>query len=595
MTSMGVADGDVRAAGLRREPILWAVALVATGDPARARDAVVATLASWLSMGSDPDAQPGRLTREDLVARLLDGVPESAEGLAPEAAVEGEDKDEDEAVTGAVERALAGLTTRERLAVALVEFDDLPSRAADDLVGSAHASGWALAAIDKELAWLPWPVNGGEALRRWVEHESTDLVDGDLLQAAEARLARGRRRSRLIGAGVLAAVAAAVGLVATLQDSGPPTNDPAAASTSSPVTEPGLAPAPGSDPGPTINTRPRRGLTRIDGVQVDFAPAPVDEASLPFLVGAEMGLAIPRSMGFTPSDEFMTLSAAGPMPESVRAVFLRHIDRTHYAPVLYIPGHDPAYIQVDTITLDYPSEPSVGEPPRLSPRTIADDRHRLAFVQAESVVFLDVRSGEVTRLPVQDNAVRTGGWASGSTWFVASSPTTTWRLNPETREVSAVEDPVASGRRAFRTVEGQLTLMDLDYLGRAVAERHLPGPVSGVRGGTVDNIEGWAATGVTFTSASLLRGGSEGLYAVAVDLSPVASILVAANNRETDRQCCVALGWAEQDQVLYRTLTLGQDRIMVWDTATHEVRRVSELLTPVAVPGGWSGDFALSP
>ncbi|HQH08732.1 MAG TPA: hypothetical protein PK428_13065, partial [Phycicoccus sp.] len=160
---MGVADGDVRAAGLRREPILWAVALVATGDPARARDAVVATLASWLSMGSDPDAQPGRLTREDLVARLLDGVPESAEGLAPEAAVEGEDKDEDEAVTGAVERALAGLTTRERLAVALVEFDDLPSRAADDLVGSAHASGWALAAIDKELAWLPWPVNGGEA------------------------------------------------------------------------------------------------------------------------------------------------------------------------------------------------------------------------------------------------------------------------------------------------------------------------------------------------------------------------------------------------------------------------------------------------
>jgi hypothetical protein len=142
-----------------------------------------------------------RSAAEDLVARLLDGVPESAEGLAPEAAVEGEDKDEDEAVTGAVERALAGLTTRERLAVALVEFDDLPSRAADDLVGSAHASGWALAAIDKELAWLPWPVNGGEALRRWVEHESTDLVDGDLLQAAEARLARGRRRNRLIGAG----------------------------------------------------------------------------------------------------------------------------------------------------------------------------------------------------------------------------------------------------------------------------------------------------------------------------------------------------------------------------------------------------------
>ena len=60
---------------------------------------------------------------------------------------------------------------------------------------------------DAGRSWRPWPVNGGEALRRWVEDESTDLVDGDLLQAAEARLARGRRRSRLIGAGVLKVVA----------------------------------------------------------------------------------------------------------------------------------------------------------------------------------------------------------------------------------------------------------------------------------------------------------------------------------------------------------------------------------------------------
>lgn len=607
-----MSEIDRRAEALAREPVLWAIAhlaLATVGEAGaaleareargkegeRARAAVTETLAALMVEGRDRDLQAGRFTREHLVRALLGHADDR---LPPDGQADPHEPS-DPASTPAValRRALSSMSIRERTALGLVEFDDLSPGAADDLVGEAGASARAQAQVDVELERLPRRLAASDALRQHLG-TAVDLpavAPGSVVADAEALLSRRRTRARAVGALVAVALIAVVALLfLTTKQQG---ERPAAATASASTATDADADATPSGPGSASSTEAGAAgaMLRLDGVTVQIAPSAEEEAALPFLYDAPARFALPTRLGFEAEEPLMSLTEAGPVPESVRAVLLRRLGGTSYAPVLYVPDHTPAYLLVDTVTLDYPSAPSAGEPPRLSTRTISDDRHRLGFVQADGVVLLDVVRGTVTRVSLPDKEIRMGGWVWGSTSFIAESAISGYRIDPATGAFAPVDLPVGFGRRSFSVVDGTATLLDHDWLGRVDSVQSLPGPIQGTRGGTVDNIEGWSASGVTFLPTSVLRSGSQGLYAVFVDVRPRAVALVSANNREPTRDCCRAQGWASQTQVLYESRAFGVVRLISWDVDSGEVRRVSELVEAPERPGAWSGDFVLSP
>ncbi len=541
--------------------------------------------------GEHPDAQVRRLLFRSAVSAVpsrdlkpdLDGerrVPPTGEGpvgraekgrivLADEVAVI------DEAPLRA---ALSRLTPTRRALLVLRLLEDCSERETSAILG--HGTGEVGEQVASALAELGDEAPGVErassgaggdspvwtAVLRELTEQVPEPAPG-LADRAWARASRLRSHRQRVVAAIVAAVVA-LGAAGYAVTEGPPTG-----------------PVPVAEP---------TGLV-IGGVQIDLAPSTAAQSLLPRMPGAD-AQGLPDRMTFDPGEALPTLTLLGGMDRPVRAVLLRTVGVGIYHPVLYLPGGPNPYVEVDSVTLGEVSG-NEGMATSLGVRAINPDLRRVALVTPGHVFVVHVNTGVVQDIPVEDLSLQTGGWSFGGATVIARAPRATWRVDPETATTRLMVSTSYDGRRRVIVDQGAAIVNGYAFAGEVFYSADAPGPIAGTWGETVSNLEGWAGAGVLLDPGLDLAWGprDQGMYAVQVDASAHARVLALEEVRGSAPGCCVALGWAADDVMLYRSDTATGSELMGWDVITGRVWRVSAL--PVA--GGGIGapgpDVALSP
>jgi len=340
----------------------------------------------------------------------------------------------------------------------------------------------------------------------------------------------------------------------------------------------------------------------VDGTTVDLAPDPLQESELPPLPQAS-DISLPGRLGFAADATLPRLADLGGLAQPVRAVLLRHVDGGASHPVLYVPDRrDGAYVEDDSVTLRPLTDADGYSFAYLGPSTIAEDRHRMAFIQPDAVLVLDARDGSTHSWPVPDRLL-SGGWSRDGHSVVVEGVASTWRVDASTGAVTRVSGQAFPGRaRLVSSTSGSPVLETARADGARADARPAPDGATGWWGETVTNLEGWSVSGaflsppVTATAASY-----QGLYAVQFDVSAHARVLAAPDTPGVPKGSVEARGWAPQDVVLFTSRTFSDPgttttlRLLAWDVIDGRLWRVSELGPVSSLPGGFTGDVALSP
>jgi hypothetical protein len=408
-------------------------------------------------------------------------------------------------------------------------------------------------------------------LRDELERLSADLPTVDLADSAWARAHDARRRRprwALVAGGAAAAAAVAValgGLPRPLADRQPaPAGSPASSGTPAPRADLGLLPT-------------RSAL----GVVVQEAPRARDLTRL-YRDPAAGGL--PEVLDVGPRTVLPTLDRVGPIDRPVTAVLLRQVTPAATHPVLVLAGNDPLYVEVG-VALTPVGEPVNGPMSPLPPGAISPDRTKVALVQRDRVVIVDLRAGEVRSVPVPapGHGLEHGGWTTDGRSFLATgtgeSPAT-WRVDPVAGTATAVPRGTRThpGRFALARPESAFQRIEYTPSGEEVGRVDLAGPVDGISlGATVTSAEGAAAQQVWWLAEEQHElGGYQGVYLAGAGPTPDGTVLAFPGGPAEDywKGCCSALGWTTTGNVLLRA-DGPQPRtpVISWSAKEHRLLR----------------------
>ncbi len=546
---------------------MYAVGLLTLQDAVAAAHVTALTLQDWLAHADDPDRQPGQATREILVTHLARthlAAPGSSESTRP--APQGP--------ADVVGDALARLTTEDRLALSLAEFDDLPWASAEALAAHGRRTARptdvaaARATLADALSVLPFPPPLSEALRTFVEAHPPPFVPLDRALVHTAR----RRRVRWglsVGAGVLAVAAA----VAALGRGASAVPDPVASVT-------------------TSATAATARTSTIDGMTVVLGTPLADQPRLPMLPAATSDLALPESLGPI-EGSLPTLDGGTAADRSVRAAFVVRDAAGRGTLVLFVPGSARPLLSVPRLTVSERAGSA------LTAESISDDRRRVAVIAGDAVVAVDVRDASTRTYPVEAGvplpADARVGWSPGARRLVVRSSTLNWMIDVSSGQVQRATPPISATRYQL-AAEASPMLLGFDAQGRMYHQRPVPGPIRALGATTVTNDAGWSAAAVTYSATPFQPDGATGLYAVSIDNSPLSVGLVDEHPPLLGPLAPDVLGWAPGDRVLRLSGSAARPLILAWDVRSGQEFRVTQL-PPIVLVGepGWQGEFALSP
>ncbi|WP_299447975.1 hypothetical protein [uncultured Phycicoccus sp.] len=562
-------------AAARQGPALRAAVLVTGDRPAGERvalGALVAVAAHWAAAREDgPDRWLRRVLYRDAVsaataARVDEAATDGALHADPDT-----DPDDIGERRDAVRAALAGLEPRRR-AVAVLRWLDERTEAE---TAEALAVPAEEVAADLEVAREALTAHGALHLggRAPSDGEARDLLElvadevPDLALAAPAWAAaderhRTVRRRVVVGGGV--AVAGAVAAMALTGGD-----------------EPLPLPRPSTGPSTADGRLPE---VSVAGVRILLAPDPQGEPLLPLYPDAPR-LALSPRLGPGVDRPLQILSPAG-STASVRAVYLIQTGADAYRPALSLPRQT---AQVQLVAMA-PLRPTVlgdgTSVPRLGPRTIDADRHRLVFPQPGAVVVLEVRSARTRRIPVDDDGLVEAGWATDGLTVVARSAENGWLVDSRSGEVTRASTEVHAGWADIAVAPGRATVRTFSGSGRITGARELTGPDLDVYGPSISNIEGWACRATYFGAMPATRSRMQGLVAVQGDLRPSPRILAAAPTSDVPLGAYRPLAWGPRDTVLLESRSVGgvfpdpATRVLAWDVITDRLYRVGEVDRP---------------
>jgi hypothetical protein len=195
--------------------------------------------------------------------------------------------------------------------------------------------------------------------------------------------------------------------------------------------------------------------------------------------------------------------------------------------------------------------------------------------------------------------------------ILARSPSGAWALDPWSPDpVTARPVDAASYAGQFRlsATAGPPSRVAVNWtraIGPPTGSAVLTAPVVGTWGDTV-NTDEWAAAGAFFDQNavhSVIRLGNgpiyQGLVAAPADGQGGPRLLLAPESPDgqTGRfnECCMVLGWADGNTVLFRTYGSHGVWVLAWDVRTGTVYEVSRLgplsgsgvPMPIALNVGW--------
>ena len=590
MTGKGSARSEeaadfVEFAAARQGPALRAAVLV-TGERTVGEQVVLGALgavaAHWSSAREEgPDRWLRRaLYREALMVVSGPSGDSGSTDVTREAAC-GAGVDE---LREAVRAVLHGLDPRVR-AVAVLRWleERSATEAAESLGVTADVVAADLAVARTALsvavdAPVGTPPPTDDAARQLLELVADEVPEVDLARAAwdaaRARRRSVRRRVALAGGGVVVG-----GVAAGILTRG---------------AEPVRRPRPST--GPTVGAADGRlSGVPVAGATVLFAPDPLAEPLLPRYPDAA-GLALPERLGPGPERPLEILSPAG-SPASVRAVYLVRVGDDAYQPALLLPGHSAAARLVAMAPLRRVMAGGTFLPPMLGPRTIDADRHRLVVAQPGAVVVLEVRSADIRRFPVRDDALRTAGWATDGQTVVASNGSAGWLVDTRSGQVTRAGGQVNAGSADIAVSGGRATIRSYSDRGRLESLKSMEGPVLDVYGESVSTTEGWACRGAYVGGAAATSGRMQGLVAVQNDLRPTPRILAApARGPHTTYR---PLGWGPRDTVLLESWSTDEAgapvlRVLAWAVLADRLYRVAAVDPPEpGVEQAFTGVWAL--
>jgi hypothetical protein len=391
-----------------------------------------------------------------------------------------------------------------------------------------------------------------------LERATQDVLELDFAENAwRAALAGRRTRRRRCVAGA-AAVAAAALAVTAVQLAGPD---------------------PDRRPVPAVTTPATTG-TLADRTSYAVLPLEGKEDSL-----GQFDMGLPSLID--PWAKATTLSArlrSGELP-AVRAVYLRPVG-DDYQPVLVVATGESVVVDGLRLVPTRDSGGNAGSP--LGVRPVANGAD-IVFAQPGKVVQLDARTGKVKTYPVPSQTVQSAGWTRSGQTVVVRSEGQAWRIDPGRGGAAEVADPgTDDGRFQLGATADTRSLGIRTFAadGSPEAQRSIGSPVTELWGDTVGSAA-WAASGAFYdqnlTSPLIRRGNGpiyQGLVAVEAARGP-ARILVAPENPDgmTGRfkGCCAALGWVDDDTVVFQTVGSHDSWLLAWNVRTGAVYKVTRI------------------
>lgn len=286
----------------------------------------------------------------------------------------------------------------------------------------------------------------------------------------------------------------------------------------------------------------------------------------------------------------------------MRAVYLIQTGDDAYQPALSLPRQSAQVRLVAMAPLRPTGSGDGSSVPRLGPRTIDADRHRLVFAQPGAVVVLEVRSARTRRIPVDDDGLVDAGWATDGRTVVARSAENGWLVDSRSGEVTRASGEVHAGWADIAETAGRTSVRTFSGAGRVTGARELTGPDLDGYGPSISNIEGWACRAAFFGAVPATRSRIQGLVAVQGDLRPSPRILAAPRMTSVPLGSYRPLAWGPRDTVIFESRSVRgvfprpATRVLAWDVIADRLYRVGEVDSAHRDAGGdqaFTGTWAL--
>ena len=289
----------------------------------------------------------------------------------------------------------------------------------------------------------------------------------------------------------------------------------------------------------------------------------------------------------------------GPVPDRMRPLRLRSIDRVGAVMLVQLPGpvrYRPVILSArgrwaasDLALL--PTKNAAGnQSPPLDPTAVSPAGSLVAFAQPNQVVVLDTTTGEARTIPVPSATIEEVAWMPSGDRLLASGDGGTFRVvvgklgagEEPVEQVAKVADPrTATPPLALVSDRGGEAMVEYDVNGRGQIEVRLELPVSRWTGSTFSSGALAARSFVPEPLPELQSSGAGAQVVAVVEADPAApgKLLVLPDSDDDGRAagCCPVLGWYDDHTVLLVSRTSRDDWILGWDVLTGQVTRVAEL------------------
>ncbi|MEO5663682.1 MAG: hypothetical protein ABIR39_10375 [Nocardioides sp.] len=367
-------------------------------------------------------------------------------------------------------------------------------------------------------------------------HDAAPSLDGPDPAAIDRAWRDGTRRRVGTRTAVIASVAASAAAVTgvALLD-GPAGRVAPAPSVDSPTSTPTSTPNPNAHPAERAGT--------YEGAEVWSAPSPIEESKL--------------LLGPAPVPFVIDLFAASvdEIGEPVVALFSGRGQRA------FALTESDRVVEIDTSRLEpLTDEAGNGRNP-LSYYSLSFDGTSAFFIQNSSLEVLDFVTGEWTSIDTPD-------WlAEEARWLMADK----------------IWVPTALGEDSGGTVHsltgGASMTSNVDWLHAWTGPNDEPwGPVAAGRNGTAQAaFTRMALPNRTTNPQALMITRDQKRYVLSLDD-------LGANDGGTRMKgCCLALGWFDEDTVLFSSSSTEGQRVLAWDVGTDRVYLVSDILGPAGI------------
>lgn len=571
--------------GARQHTLLRAAFLVG-GDPDLAESSLSVALTSLARQWERArEERPDAVVRSALYGSVLSAVRRrGAVPADPSLAAELEDlhdpdAHEDRRRSLEVLAALDALTPQQRAVTVLRVFEERSAHDTAEILGVRTSA--VQEALDAGASSSEVPLT-----RAALELASEDVTEVDLADPAWARAVMARRtvqRRSLLGvAGVVAAGVTVAGIRREGQESA-------------------LRVSPSPSASPTVGADGALPHVSVNGIPVSLAPEARFEPDLPRYTDAS-SLALPALLT-TGEDRPRTVldpNGVAGVEGSVRAVFLVHAGGGGYEPVVFIPSEAPAHLTVPGVRLGGSGAASGDGVPVLGPRTIAEDRHHLVFVQPGALIVLDTRDASTTWIDVPDPSLLSAGWARDGVTLIARGTKASWVIDSGTTKVRRAGGPVGPEWVDLVDLGSRSLLRSFSGSGELTDTREMRGPGLSPTSAPVANTEGWVAVGASIPlDISRAVSRDHGIVVVQGDLRPTPRILAADLGPSRGARPYRAVAWGPRDVALLESLSLEQGsgsavrRLLAWDVISGTLSLASDLEPESADVGGFTGSWAI--